>query len=525
MEPYGKVRIALGCQRAWDDAVLDAALAAGITTFDTARAYGESERALGAFLRAHGAPVRVVTKGGMAEGWRPDGRARALRDDLDASLAALGVPIDTYLVHAPDPNVPWATTMRALAKAKEEKLARRIGVCNVTRRQLDEALDVAPIEVVQIALGAGADAALRGGVVARCIERGIEVMAYSPLGGSKRAPKLANDATLRAIAQRHGCSPQDVVIAALVDLHPLVLPVVGATRPETVRASARAASIALTGEDRAELDARFGFRRALEPRAPSNATGAEVVLLMGLQGSGKSTRAAEYVANGYDRLNRDERGGTLRKLHAELASRLASGSRRVVLDNTYTTRVQRYDAIAAAHAHGAIARGVWTTIGLEDAQRNVIERMLDAHGRLLEPREMERSKDPTALAPHVLFRTLREMEQPSMDEGFASLDVVAFGRAPPKHTGEARFHVGWQPNASDAWIAAMRANAEKDGAQFVYCTHDGGPARCWCRPPLPGLLLAYAASHGVDLARSVVIGSTSAHRKMADAVGARFEQM
>jgi predicted kinase len=395
---------------------------------------------------------------------------------------------------------------------------------NVTRRQLDEALDVAPIEVVQIALGAGSDVALRGGVVARCIARGIEVMAYSPLGGPKKAPKLGSDAMLRAIARRHDCSPQDVVIAALLDLHPSIVPVVGATRPETIRASARASTITLDEEDRAALDARFGFRDMLTPR-PVSPTGAEVVLLMGLQGSGKSTRAADYVARGYERLNRDERGGTLRGLHSELGARLARGATKLVLDNTYVTRAQRHDAIAAARACGAIVRGVWTDVSLDDAQRNVIERMLAAHGRLLEPHEMERMKDPSALPPHVLFRTLRIMETPSDDEGFASLDVVRFARTPATRANAMRFHVGWQPNATDAWVAEMRSNAEKRGAQFVYCTHDGGPPRCWCRPPLPGLLLAFAAAHGVDLARSVVTGSTSVHRKMAASVGARFEEI
>jgi aryl-alcohol dehydrogenase-like predicted oxidoreductase len=519
------MRVALGCQKAFDAALVEAALDAGVTTFDTARAYGESERELGKVLRARGAVARVVTKGGMREGWRPDGRARALREDLDASLEALGVPIDTYLVHAPDPSVPLPVTMRALAKIREEKIVKRVGICNVTRKQLDEALDVAPIDVVQVALGAGSDVALRGGVVARCIERGIEVMAHSPLGGKQKAARLGNDSVLRAIAHRHDCSPQDVVIAALLDLHASIVPVVGATRPETIRATARAETIELTDEDRAALESRFGFRTTLAPRVVANPTGAEIVLVMGLQGSGKSTRAADYVARGFERLNRDERGGTLRGLHAEMSARLAAGSKTLVLDNTYTTRIQRHDVIAAAHARGAIVRGVWVDVSLEDAQRNVIERMLAAHGRLLEPREMERSKDPSALAPHVLFRTLREMEPPSMDEGFASLDVVRFTRTHRAAPNEARFHVGWQPNAGDAWIAEMRAKAAKDGAQFVYCTHDAGPPRCWCRPPLPGLLLAYAAAHGVDLARSVVTGATTAHRKMADIVGARFEEM
>jgi len=518
-------RVALGCQRAFDAPLIEAALDAGITTFDTARAYGESERELGKVLRASSAAARVVTKGGMREGWRPDGRARALREDLDASLEALGVPIDTFLVHAPDPNVPWATTMRALAKIREDDLVRRVGVCNVTRRQLDEALEVAPIEVVQVALGAGSDVALRGGVVARCIERGIEVMAHSPLGGPQRARKLGNDKALGAIARRHDCSPQDVVIAALLDLDPSIVPVVGATRPETVHATARAASIVLTDEDREALEARFGFRGTLAPRKLVSPTGAEVVLLMGMQGSGKSTRAAEYVARGFERLNRDERGGTLRGLHAEMGARLAAGTTKLVLDNTYTTRVHRQGAIAMAHARGAIVRGTWIDVSLEDAQRNVIERMLAAHGRLLEPREMERMKDPTALPPHVLFRTLREMERPSEDEGFASLDGASFSREPKTSPKEARFHVGWQPNATQAWVAEMRAKAERDGAQFVYCAHEGGPPRCWCRPPLPGLLLAFAAAHGVDLARSVVTGSATVHRKMAEIVGARFEEM
>ncbi len=519
----GIVRVALGCQRAFGVPLFEAALEAGIDTFDTARAYGESERELGRFLRSRGARVRVVTKGGMAEGWRPDGRARALREDLDASLEALGVPIDTFLVHAPDPNVPWATTMRALAKIRDDKLVKRIGVCNVTRKQLDEALEIAPIEVVQVALGAGSDVALRGGVVARCIARGIEVMAHSPLGGPKKAPKLGHDAVLRAIAHRHDCAEQDVVIAALLDLHPSIVPVVGATHPETIRASARAATITLTEEDRAALDTRFGFRDMLAPRRLVSASSAEVVLVMGLQGSGKSTRAAEYVERGYERLNRDERGGTLHGLHAELGARLVRGATKLVLDNTYVTRAQRYDAIAAAR--GAIVRGVWTDVSLEDAQRNVIERMFAAHGRLLEPREMERMKDPTALGPNVLFRTMRDMEAPSDDEGFASHDFVRFARAKTTHTKEARFYVGWQPNATDAWVAEMRSNAEKHGAQFVYCTHDGGPPRCWCRPPLPGLLLAFAAAHDVDLARSVVTGSTTVHRKMAASVGARFEEI
>ncbi len=98
-----------------------------MTVFDTARAYGDNERLLARALRRCGAErrARIVTKGGMArpEGrWVPDGRAKSILADCDASLAALdGLEIDLYLIHAPDPRTPWRTTLRALARLAERR--------------------------------------------------------------------------------------------------------------------------------------------------------------------------------------------------------------------------------------------------------------------------------------------------------------------------------------------------------------------------------------------------------------------
>src|SRR5947209_4395237 len=142
-----ELRIGLGCMRLADEDVVVAAAHAGVTVFDTARAYPGNEELLARALR--GRSVRIVTKGGMARPdgrWMPDGRARTLRADCEASLLALdGLPIDLYLVHAPDPTTPWRTTMRALAKLLDEGLVRHVGVANVNRRQLDDALELAPI--------------------------------------------------------------------------------------------------------------------------------------------------------------------------------------------------------------------------------------------------------------------------------------------------------------------------------------------------------------------------------------------
>jgi predicted kinase len=239
---------------------------------------------------------------------------------------------------------------------------------------------------------------------------------------------------------------------------------------------------------------------------------------MGIQGSGKSTLARDYVARGYARFNRDDRGGTMRGLHQALGDALARGTRQAVLDNTYTTRASRYDAITVARAHGASVRGVFIETRIEDAQINVIERMLDAHRRLLEPAEMRRLRDPTALAPTALLRMARDLERPEPDEGFDALDIVPFTRRRPERSQAARFvaydaHPG-PGDVSFGWLV------DADLA----CKHEGGPPVCWCRPPYPGLLLAYARTHDVDLTRSEVVGTSAAHAKMAAAVGARYSQ-
>src|SRR5829696_7863684 len=179
-----------------------AAAAAGITVFDTARSYGQgpadlghNERLVARALRRCRADgrARIVTKGGMArvnDAWVPDGRAKAIRADCEASLEALdGLPIDLYLVHAPDPRTPWRTTLRALTRVADEGLVRRVGVANVNGPQLDEALALAPIAAVQVALSPYDDRALRGGLLERCAEAGVAVIAHSPLGGPRRVSR------------------------------------------------------------------------------------------------------------------------------------------------------------------------------------------------------------------------------------------------------------------------------------------------------------------------------------------------
>jgi len=490
-----------------------AAAGAGITVFDTARAYEGNERLVAHALRSCGADARarIVTKGGMSrpgDAWVPDGRAKAMLADCHASVAALdGLPIDLYLIHAPDPRTPWRTSLRALARLVDEGLVKRAGVANVNRSQLDEALELAPISAVQVALSVFDEGALRGGVVERCDAAGVTLIAHSPLGGPRRAPRLDERQAQAALAW-------------LLDLSPLVVAIPGARRPETARSAAAAAAIVLDDEARATLPAR-------PIRRPASADG-EVVVVMGIPGAGKTHVAADYVARGYIRLNRDERGGSLRSLAGDLDDELAGGGRRVVLDNTYLTRAARSYVLDAAGRHGVRARCVWLDTPLAQAQVNIVRRLLDGD---------------EVLAPTSQMRALRELEPPSLDEGWAEVEHVEFERraavgaagvfvaaaaleAMPRTDRRAPHLVfDWRPGADpdvlDPDVARLAAQVSGP-VEGALCPHGAGPPTCWCRPPLPRLILEFARRHEVDPARSTLIGTSAAHRTLATALGARF---
>jgi aryl-alcohol dehydrogenase-like predicted oxidoreductase/adenylate kinase family enzyme len=536
-----------------------AAAEAGITVFDTARAYGDNELLLLRGLRRAGAlaSARIVTKGGMTRPgghWVPDGRAKAIRADCEASLAALdGLPIDLYLVHAPDPRTTWRTTVRALATLHDEGLVRAVGLANVNRRQLDEALELAPITAVQVALSPYDDALVRGGVVERCAEAGIAVIAHSPLGGPRRAGRLARNAELVDVADARGASPAEVALAWLLELSPAVVAIPGARRPENARSAARAAQLALNAGDRAVLARAFGKPRPARLERPRLREDADVVVVMGIPGAGKSRIAEEYVARGYLRLNRDERGGSLRALAEALEGELSSGVRRVILDNTYLTRAARSYVIEAASRHRLPTRCIWLDTPLAQAQVNLVERLLDRYGSLPTPEALKElaRREQGVLAPTSQMRAFRELEPPSADEGLAVVEQVPFAREPPSGRARAGVFVAaaaldqpgwehaleqgdpgapqlvfdWSPDGTPDAVAAAAARVAEAVAgpvESALCPHAAGPPTCWCRPPLPGLPLLFARAHAVDPARSTLVGTSPAHRTLASTLGARF---
>jgi aryl-alcohol dehydrogenase-like predicted oxidoreductase/histidinol phosphatase-like enzyme len=576
-------------------ATVHAALDAGVTLLDTADAYcrdaseaGHNERLIARALaswKGDASRVRVATKGGLTRPggrWVADGRARHLASACAASRKALGLErIALYQLHAPDPRTPLATSVRALAALQRDGLVEQIGLSNVSLGELREALDLAPIAAVQVELSPWHDASLRGGVVELCAERGILLLAHRPLGGAENRRRLLNDPALAAVAARHGASPADVVLAWLRSLSPVVVPLPGPTRPETARALGRVLS--LSAEDVGAIDGRFPAARLMrvprEMRRPPDTASGDVVLVMGTAGAGKSTVAAGLAAQGYERLNRDEAGGHLADLLPALDARLAAGQRRVVLDNTYLSRASRNAVVEAAWARGVPARCLWLQTSLEDAQVNVVQRMLERHGRLLGPDEMKRAArdDPGVVAPGVLFRHRRELEPPELSEGFTRVDVVPFVRQ-PRAGFEGRALIVWYdgvlrasrsgartprspedvvvlPGAREAiarhrheewrilglsWhpeVAAGTMSAEDIVAIFArtheilgveieneWCPHGDGAPVCWCRKPLPGMGVVLVERHRLDPARCVYVGRDASDRAFARTLGFAFQE-
>jgi aryl-alcohol dehydrogenase-like predicted oxidoreductase len=244
-------------------ATIHAAIDAGITLIDTADSYsisveehGHNERLIARALKMRPSDreqMFVATKAGQyrpGDGtWRRDGRPERIKSACEKSLRALEVDaIDLYQFHRPDPEVPYAESLGAFKELRDEGKVRLVGISNVTISQIEEALSVVEIATVQNEFSPryrSSEEELR-----HCEKRGIAFLPWSPLGGMRRAADLGSrHETFAEVASAHGVSPQRVALAWELALSPVVIPIPGATRPETITDSARAADLRLHHDD------------------------------------------------------------------------------------------------------------------------------------------------------------------------------------------------------------------------------------------------------------------------------------
>ena len=268
-------------------ATIHAALDAGVTLLDTANIYapawnfvGHNEALVAEAIRTYTGQasltdVLVTTKGGITRGegdvWGRDSRSEALVRACEDSLNQLGVDIiELYQHHRHDPTLSYVQQVRTLQDLKDRNLIRRIGLSNVTLSELDLAI---------AELGGPAD----GGVVSvqnelspryradldvlgRCEKDGIAFLPWSPLGGATHAKEVGSRYSAFAeVATEWNSTPQEIALAWLLRLSPAMIPIPGATRPETIDSIVRSLDIQLTDDQFARLQATKPEQTSMYP--------------------------------------------------------------------------------------------------------------------------------------------------------------------------------------------------------------------------------------------------------------------
>jgi aryl-alcohol dehydrogenase-like predicted oxidoreductase len=252
-------------------ATVHAALDAGITLIDTADAYslggddvGHNESLIAKALASYGGDVSevlVATKGGHVrpgdDTWTLDGSPEHLKQACEASLKRLGVEaIGLYQFHRPDPAVPYADSIGAIRDLLDEGKIRMAGISNANPDQIRQANEILGGRLVSVQNQFSPAFRSSEPELRLCDELGIAFLPWSPLGGISKAGELGSaHAAFDQVAKAYGVSPQRVCLAWMLVKSPVVIPIPGASRPETIRDSAAADALELTAEDIARLDA------------------------------------------------------------------------------------------------------------------------------------------------------------------------------------------------------------------------------------------------------------------------------
>lgn len=251
-------------------ATIHAALDAGITLIDTADAYhrdagevGHNESLIARAVASYGgdtSDVLIATKGGHLRpgdgSWTLDGSPEYLKQACDASLKRLGVEaIGLYQFHRPDPKVPYAESVGALKDLLDAGKIRYAGISNADPDQIRLAGEILGGRLTSVQNQFSPAFRSSEPELRLCAELGIAFLPWSPLGGIARAGELGSRfAPFAEIGEAHGVSPQQVCLAWLLAQAPVVLPIPGSSRPETVRDSAAATELRLSDEELARLN-------------------------------------------------------------------------------------------------------------------------------------------------------------------------------------------------------------------------------------------------------------------------------
>jgi aryl-alcohol dehydrogenase-like predicted oxidoreductase len=231
--------------------VLRRAVELGVNLVDTADSYGPevSERLIAEALYPYPKGLVIATKGGFLrpgpDEWLPCGTPTHLRRACEGSLRRLQLDrIPLYQLHRPDPNVPFAESVGALAQLREEGKIAHVGLSNVTVDQLREAQRIVPIVSVQNRYNlANRDSE---DVLEACEAAGLGFLPWFPLASGQLAePGRA----LASVAKAHGATPAQVALAWLLRRSPVMVPIPGTSKVKHLEENVAAAHIRLDDDE------------------------------------------------------------------------------------------------------------------------------------------------------------------------------------------------------------------------------------------------------------------------------------
>jgi aryl-alcohol dehydrogenase-like predicted oxidoreductase len=286
--------VGLGCNNfggrideAGSTAVIDAALEAGVTFFDTADVYGNrggSESILGRAIRGRRDQIVLATKFGadMGGGIERHGTRDYIRAACEASLGRLQTDhVDLYQHHREDEGTPLEETFGALKELVDEGRVRAVGTSNYAPARISEAVSVAARLGLPYVSEQSEYSWLRrdaeSELLPACERAGVGFIPYFPLASGLLTGKISRDRPpaagtrlhdreiddddlgrverLRAWAEGHDVSLLEVAIGGLAAISPVASVIAGATKPDQVRANAQAGAWEPSPDELAELRA------------------------------------------------------------------------------------------------------------------------------------------------------------------------------------------------------------------------------------------------------------------------------
>ncbi|MCU0550494.1 MAG: aldo/keto reductase [Leptolyngbya sp. Prado105] len=250
-------------------ATIHQALELGVTLIDTADAYcidepdkHHNEKLIYKALQQYSgdkSQVIIATKGGLMRpdgAWTQNGNPDHLRKTIRESFEALGgdKPIDVWQYHSPDPNYTLAEALTPAKEAVEQGMVRYVGVSNFSVEQIKQARDVVEIVSVQNQYNPWHRNPEYDGVLEYCETEGLTFLPWSPLGGSRRVSQLKEINGISDLANEKNVSIYSLILAWMLSKSPCIVPIPGASKPESIADSVRAANVRLDPQEIAIVD-------------------------------------------------------------------------------------------------------------------------------------------------------------------------------------------------------------------------------------------------------------------------------